>query len=262
MNVTGKTVLITGGNKGIGYALAESFAKRSCSLILIARTAPSQEALAALQKSSGQSVRFISCDLSDEQALDQLLASFRAEKLEIDILINNAGLLSGGLFENQKPSHIRQVLRVNTEALLLLTHYFLPQMLAKNSGLIINNASVSGKFFLPSANTYAASKAAVVGFTESLALELKDTGVKTLLMITPGIQTAMYEQINETYKNLDYEAKDGISPQVWAEKVVAAAEAEKTFLLPPIQDESWWGLRINQFCPPLFRILASQKFKR
>ncbi|MEC9282011.1 MAG: SDR family NAD(P)-dependent oxidoreductase [Bdellovibrionota bacterium] len=262
MKTSNKNVLITGGNRGIGFAIAKEFAKQNCQLFIVSRSGLTPEKLQNLKDLGAEQVVSFDCDLSDEGNLDQLLLQLETEQIQIDILVNNAGLLSGGLFEEQKPQHIRKVLRVNTEAVLLLTNFFLPKMLNRKSGYIVNNASVSGKMFLPSANTYSASKAAVVGFTESLELELKNTGVNSLLLITPGIQTDMFEEINEVYKNVDYEAKNGMPPEKWAKLIIEAIENDQSLLTPNIDDEAWWGLQINRFIPSLFKKIASSKFRR
>ena len=116
--------------------------------------------------------------------------------------------------------------------------------------------------FLPTTNTYAASKAAIVGFTESLELELKNSGVKSLLLITPGVQTDMFEEINQVYKNVDYEAKNGMAPEKWAKLILDAIEHDQSVLTPNINDEAWWGLQINRLIPSLFKKIASSKFNR
>ncbi|MAF91822.1 MAG: short-chain dehydrogenase [Bdellovibrionaceae bacterium] len=262
MKTSNKKLLITGGNRGIGFALAKEFAQKNCSLVIVSRSGLSPDKLEILMEAGAEKVTSLNYDLSDEKSFDQFLEFLDSEKIEVDILINNAGLLSGGLFEEQKPEHIRKVLRVNTEASLLLTNFFLPKMLKQKSGYIVNNASVSGKMFLPTTNTYAASKAAIVGFTESLELELKNSGVKSLLLITPGVQTDMFEEINQVYKNVDYEAKNGMAPEKWAKLILDAIEHDQSVLTPNINDEAWWGLQINRLIPSLFKKIASSKFNR
>ena len=103
--------------------------------------------------------------------------------------MNNAGLMTGGLLEEQDLDGIYAMFQVNLVGVVHLTQAVLPGMIERGLGKVVNNASISGYAYFPAATTYAASKAGVVAFTESLRRELKGTGVTTLHLVTPGVDT-------------------------------------------------------------------------
>mgnify|MGYP001018404328 CR=1 FL=1 len=151
---------------------------------------------------------------------------------KIDILFNNAGLLTGGLLDEQKIDDIHQMLQVNVNALIQLTHAVVPKMVLQKHGKIINHSSVSAVMHFPSASTYAASKAAVWAFTDCLEQELKGTGVSTLCLFTPGIKTRMFDEIDKLYsKNIEV-PKNSISPDEYALRIISAIESDQTHLEP------------------------------
>ncbi len=258
MNLKGQVVLLTGASRGIGLALAQSLAGRGAKLHLVSRRfAP--EMKADLEQRGAESVRLWEKDLSIMSQADELARALEGES--IDVLINNAGLLTGGLLEEQDPDAIDQMLMVNVHAVIRLTRKLLPHMLARRSGKIVNNASVSGKMFFPCASTYAASKAAVVAFTESLKQELRGTGVSTLLLITPGVKTAMYDEIQDLYGgHLDLSFMNSIPAEEWAERVVRAIEDDEDTLWPT--GSSHLGVKFAHHLPALFERVVRPKFKR
>ena len=128
-------------------------------------------------------------DLGSRESIDESCAELGDEPQTIDVIVNNAGLVTGGLLEEQDLDEIYAMFQVNLVAVVQLTQAVLPGMIERGSGQIVNNASISGYAYFPAATTYAASKAGVVAFTESLRRELKDTGVSTLHLVTPGVDT-------------------------------------------------------------------------
>ena len=164
MQITGNTIAISGANRGIGLALASMFANEKNELILINRKRDEQLE-SKLTSLGAPRVQTLTCDFSDLKQTEAI--SKELAQHHIDVLVNNAGLLTGGQLEKQTSKEIIDMFNVNLISLVLLTKHILPGMISRGRGKIINNASVSGKMFLPSANTYAASKAGVVGFTES-----------------------------------------------------------------------------------------------
>jgi uncharacterized protein len=184
----------------------------------------------------------------------------QARPLEIDLLFNNAGLLTGGLLESQPLPDILKMLQVNVNALIHLTHGLLPGMLERKRGKIINHSSVSGVMHLPCASTYAASKAAVLAFTNSLRGELKDTGVTTLVLITPGVKTRMFDQIEPLYgKNIEV-PNVSISPERYAEMIREAIVEDLPILSP--SGSTGLVLGLARHLPQVFDFAVSFKFKR
>lgn len=259
MKIENSTVLITGASRGIGKALAQQMAQQKTHLILAMRSIP-HGLEAELVKAGALSVRLVVSDLQTRQGVQELCDFIEREKIHVDILVNNAGQLTGGLLEEQKLEDIYNMMQVNLMATVHLTHFFIPRMLARG-GKIVNNASVSGKMFFPCANTYAASKAAVVALSESLMGELADTPVSVLLMITPGVKTEMYDEIANQYgKNMDLSFMNSISAKLWAEKVVAAIENDDTHVWP--LGSTRFGVWFGYHFPKTFRHLLKSKFSR
>ena len=260
MNFKSKTVLITGSNRGIGLALAKRFANEHCHLILTMRKA--QPLLQKQLLSAGaQSVQIFELDLLQPVKIEEFLVE--TKKLSVDVLVNNAGLLCGGLLEQQNMSEIYQMMQVNLLALIHLTHGLLPTLLTRPEALIINNASVSGIMHFPCATTYSASKSAVLAFTESLKSELVGTSIKTLLMITSGVKTRMFDEIPKLYgDHLDLSITSGfITAEKWADCVVRAAIKDLEVVYPP-HALTHLSLATAKHFPKIFNRFISQKFTR
>jgi short-subunit dehydrogenase len=154
------------------------------------------------------------------------------------------------------------MLNVNLGALIHLTRLILPEMIKRGKGKIVNNASVSGVMFMPCASTYAASKAGVVAFTRSLEQELKDTGVSTLLLFTPGVKTDMYDQIYDDYSgHLDLSFLTSISSEAWSKIVFKAIENDHSECLPTSL-RNRVGLWLAQHFRPAFNKVIANGFKR
>ena len=172
-----KIVLITGASSGIGAAAAEYLAFKGFSVVLVARR---EEKLAALVEKIQQhngSAAYYECDLSVEKARTQLVSDLERDHLIPNILINNAGFGWYGYYETINWQTARDLLAVNIEAVAHLTHMFLPFMLAKKSGHIINIGSVVGKLPEQGIGLYSASKAFLDAFTTSMYRELRGSGV-------------------------------------------------------------------------------------
>src|SRR5436305_9640371 len=167
MDLIGSTALVTGANRGIGRALVEQLATKPLKLVLAGVRDP-----AAFKPVNGRTqVKPVRMDLSSREAIDASLKELGDEFERVDVLINNAGQMTGGLLETQDMDAVYAMFQVNLLAVAHLTHRALPAMLARGRGTIVNNASISGYAFFPGATTYAASKAGVVALSESLRRE-------------------------------------------------------------------------------------------
>ncbi len=229
MELIGKTVLVTGANRGIGRAISEELATRRLELLLCGMRNPDNHKPLEAPPGGAREVRAVALDLSTKESINEGAAALPA----LDVLINNAGQMTGGLLEEQDIDDIYAMFQVNLVGLVHLTKLVLPGMVERKLGKIVNNASISGYAWFPAASTYAAAKTGVVAFSESLRRELKDTGVDVLHLVTPGIDTDMLDATKELYgRHMDSGAWDDQSPEDWAAKVVRAIERDDHVLGP------------------------------
>jgi short-subunit dehydrogenase len=191
MRLDGCSALITGASSGIGREFARLLASRAVSIVLVARRRERLEELRAdlVRQNPRLSVHIQVIDLAETSQLRRLVDSLKDAKIEIDLLINNAGLGDFGPFATSDYERIQSMLLVNTLALTLLTRELLPAMLQKKRGGILNVSSSAG--FLPIAgfSVYAASKAYVTNFSEALRAELRGTGVSVCALCPGPVQT-------------------------------------------------------------------------
>jgi short-subunit dehydrogenase len=168
----GKRVLITGGASGIGKAIAERCAAAGAELVLVDLNEAALRETAAGLAARGATVRTYGLDVTDTSRITGLREQIARDAGRIDVLVNNAGLVFGGGFLDVPLEKHLTTYRVNTLGLVAMTHAFLGDLIAGPDGHVVNVASASGYIGLPFGATYASSKWAVIGFSESLALEL------------------------------------------------------------------------------------------
>ncbi len=195
------TVLVTGASSGIGAALARQFANNDFDLIITARREPSLEELreSILSEASHHTkIDVIKCDLAARDGATQLMSLIEERKLDIDVLVNNAGIAVTGPFQQLSSAEIDNLLLLNIMALTQLTHLCLPGMIERGTGRILNVASVAAFQPVPSMSVYAASKAFVLSLTESLSEELKGTGVSATALCPGLTETEMVEDLKAT----------------------------------------------------------------
>ena len=177
------TALITGASAGLGRELARCFAADGHDVVLVARRRDRLDELAGELTSRFPGVRAhaIPCDLSQRESVGQLPQQVKELGLEIEFLVNNAGAGIAGLFAEQALGRQIELIELNIASLVQLTHAFLPQMLARRHGRILNIGSTAGFQPGPFLATYYASKAFVNSFSEALCFELRGTGVSVTL---------------------------------------------------------------------------------
>lgn len=186
MGKSGRTALITGASAGLGRELARLAARDGHDVVLVARRKDRLQELAQ-ELEGAHSVRatVMEADLSNRATPLAMLERARSAGIAVDFLINNAGFGSHGAFAESDFARQAEMVDVNVRALMELTYRFLPQMLARKSGRILNVASLAGFVPGPYMATYYASKAFVLSFTEALSAELAGTGV-TVTASCPG----------------------------------------------------------------------------
>jgi short-subunit dehydrogenase len=170
--LAGKRVLVTGGASGIGKAIAARFAAAGAELLLVDLDEQTLRETVADFERRGVRVRPYPLDVTDTSRITGLKEQIARDVGRIDVLVNNAGLVFGGGFLDVPLEKHLTTYRVNTLGLVAMTHAFLPDLIAGTDGHVVNVASASGYIGLPFGVTYASSKWAVIGFSESLALEL------------------------------------------------------------------------------------------
>src|SRR5829696_4391846 len=180
------TALVTGASSGIGVAIAGELARRGHALTLVARRADRLREMAAeISREHGVRVEWISSDLTDASDRDRIPAQVAERGQVVDLLVNDAGMGTSGRFHELPVAREVQQVRLNVEAVVAMCGAFLPGMVERGSGRILNVASVSGFMPVPQQATYSASKAFVLTFTEALTIDLHGTGV-TATALCPG----------------------------------------------------------------------------
>jgi short-subunit dehydrogenase len=184
-----ETALVTGASSGIGEQFARQLAARGYDLILVARRADRLERLAGELPTDAKT---IPCDLATEAAsLQGRVAELGAE---VDLLVNNAGFGTSGPFLETDAAREAEEVRLNCEAVVTLSHAFLPQMVERHRGGIINVASTAGMQPIPYEAVYAATKAFVISFTDALHTELRGSGVRAM-SVNPGPVPTEWQQV-------------------------------------------------------------------
>ncbi len=187
---TYSTALITGASSGIGEAFARRLAAQRTDLILVARSEAKLHRLSEeLAKTHGIRADVIAADLCAPEAARQVHEEVTRRGLSVDLLVNNAGFGSYGLFDALLLERESQEIALNVTALVELTHFFLPEMLANKSGAIINVASTSAFQPVPYMAVYAATKAFVLSFSEALWAECRTRGVRVLAFCPGPVDT-------------------------------------------------------------------------
>jgi short-subunit dehydrogenase len=182
--LAGQRVLVTGGARGIGFAIAERFAQEGCELVLTDVDLPAVRSAAAVLRDVGVVAHAYEMDVTDAADVDRVRAAVADEVGPIDVLVNNAGTVAGGPFLDVPLERHLQTYRVNTLGVVTVTHAFLPQMLARPSAHVVIIASAAGTVGVPYGTTYASSKWGALGFGESLRLELKELGFDNVSVTT------------------------------------------------------------------------------
>ena len=237
MKLDGSSALITGASSGIGREFARQLANRARAIVLVARRS---ERLADLRdellnRNPNLEVHVRVVDLADKAQIQLLIDSLAHDEIDVDLLINNAGLGDSGAFATSDPIRNEQMALVNVVALTSLTRRLLPQMIANRRGGILNVSSSAGFLPIPGDAVYAATKAYVTSFSEAIRAELRGKGVN-VCAVCPGPVRTEFQQVAK---------RPGAQPEmgsriffVSTEQVVrealAALEADRPLVIPGI----------------------------
>lgn len=221
-------VVVTGGGRGIGAAVARSLAETGASVVVSARSADEIEATAEGLRSDGLDAWAVPCDVTDPHAVGELAASADELLGGVDVLVNNAGVGHSAPLKAITLETWERVFAVNVTGTFLCTQAFLPGMLERGWGRVVNVASIAGKMGAPYIAAYAASKHAVVGFTRSIAAEVATRGV-TVNAVCPGfVETEMVtdsvERIVRKTGMSEADARQNLADQSPQRRVFEASE--------------------------------------
>jgi uncharacterized protein len=230
--------LVTGASAGIGAEIARLLARRGHAVVLVARRRDRLERLAA-ELAAEHSVRAeaLGCDLSKAASRQRLPGRIAALGLEIDVLVNNAGFATGGAFHRSDPARELDQLRVLVEAPLALCSEFLPTMVRRGSGAVLNVASTAGMQPMPYSAGYSAAKAYILTFSEALHHELKGSGV-TVTVLAPGPVSTDFWEVAGWEVGSGQTFEHAVPRQVWvsaeqaAEAGVKGLEAGQRVVVP------------------------------
>lgn len=235
MRIAGSRVLVTGSGQGLGFAIASAFHNAGAKVVITdVDAARVQQAVAKLTGSCGCVL-----DVTNVENIAEVRARLNAEHGPIDILVNNAGVVFGGPFLTVPLAKHHATVNVNLSGLLAITHIFLPDLLARPAAHLVNIASASAVIALPNASTYAATKWAVLGFTESLQEELRllnQRHVGVTAICPSYITTGLFEGA----KPVGFTR--WLSPEEVARAVVRAVETNREFVILPRSLRLLYGL--------------------
>lgn len=232
--LNGKHIVITGASGGIGKALAFEVAKRGAIPILLARSLDKLAQVASdIEKEYGIKVRFYQLDVRNNADIERTFQLLLKEIPTVDVLVNNAGY---GKFDDVidlSLDDMSGMFEVNVYGLISCTKMVLPAMLKQNSGHIINVASQAGKIATPKSSVYAATKHAVLGFTNSMRMELHDSNIQ-VTSINPGpIRTEFFQIADSTGSYQKKVDKWMLEPEFVASKIADAMFTKNVRLTCP-----------------------------
>ncbi|MEO4053018.1 3-ketoacyl-ACP reductase [Solibacillus sp. CAU 1738] len=188
-NLQGKVAFVTGAARGIGKATALHLAKEGVNVGLLARTEETLKEVASEIESLGVKVAYATADVSSKEQVEAAIASLTNDLGPADILINNAGIATFGTVMEMDPQEWKQIIDTNLMGTYYVTRAVLPQLIEKNGGDIINISSTNGLGGAATSSAYSASKFAVIGFTESLAQEVRRNNIRVSALTPSTVAT-------------------------------------------------------------------------
>jgi short-subunit dehydrogenase len=230
MDLTGKRILITGAGHGLGRAMALEFTRTGATVVVTDREPDLVTAVVAELKALGRDAAGYPLDVTDPAQIAMVRDRLHAEHGPIDVLVNNAGVVSGGPFLDVSLDRHLGTVAVNLNGVLAVTHAFLPDLVARPAGRVVNIVSASALVALPHATSYAATKWAVLGFSESLREELKLMGhahVRVSAICPSYIATGLFDGAKPP------RLTRALSPEDVARAARRAAERGTEFVLLP-----------------------------
>ncbi|SDY48858.1 SDR family oxidoreductase [Bacillus sp. 166amftsu] len=256
-----KVIVITGASSGIGEQVAMQIAAEGAIPVLIARTEEKLRVLAGKIKTTYNTpCYYYVLDVSKETEVNTVFAKILADAGQIDILVNNAGFGIFKTFEEATMVEVKDMFEVNVFGLVACTKAVLSHMLEKDSGQIINIASLAGKIATPKSSAYAATKHAVLGFTNSLRMELSSTNIY-VTAINPGpIDTNFFDIADQSGTYVKNMGRYMLKPTYVAEQIVKVMRTKKREVNLP----KWMNIGPKLFAlfPGLFERVAGKSLSK
>jgi uncharacterized protein len=254
---SGATAVVTGASSGIGADIARELADRGHGVTLVARREDRLTALAEeIEAKRHVRTDVFACDLSDQAARERLVEEIRARGLNVSVLINNAGFGSAGQFQDLDPDGELRMVRTNVEAVVHLCGVYIPPMVERGEGAVMNVASTAGFQPLARQSTYSASKAFVLSFTEVLSSDLKGTGVTATALCPGPVRTEFMDQ----HEGFDVSSPDFVwmSSADCARTAVKGLERGKRVVVPGVGNRI--GTLAGQHAPRSVLLAATRRF--
>jgi 3-dehydrosphinganine reductase len=259
----GKKIVITGGSSGIGECMAHKLYKKGADLALVARDMGKLEKTRrSLVEDEKSRVEVYSCDIGSEEKVNETVKNIIDDFGGADILVNCAGILSGGYIEELPIENYRSTMETNFFGLLIMTKTLLPHLKKSKSPRIINIASVAGVLGAFGYSSYCSSKFAVVGFTDALRAEMKPQGIKVHLALPPETDTPMLREVKGRPPEL--EALVGLLSILSVEKtvddIIKGVEKGKYLIVPGLLTR--FMMRMDQISPAIGKLTNDLTIKR
>lgn len=235
MNINAKTALITGASSGIGAAMAKELAQRGARVILLARNEARLKQVESEINAAGGEAHYYVVDLADADMVSEVAKRINLEIGTPDILINNAGRGQWKFLQDTTADEAWQMMEVPFFSAFNLTRAFLPEMLKRNSGHIVNISSVSSRFVWPGATAYHAARWALKGFSEALRADLHDSNIGVTLFESGVIETEYWQHNPGSRERVPKIAKmvPNLQPEQVAKAIVKGIEKNKRRIVMP-----------------------------
>jgi short-subunit dehydrogenase len=224
--LAGQTVLLTGASGGLGTYMAQAFAARKVKLALVAHPGIDLEGLRKSFADGGAQAVAVTSDLRDPAQRREMLATVRSRLGPIDILVNGAGVEFNSAYHDLSEGQIGEVLSVNLEAPMILSRLVLPEMLERKQGHIVNISSLAGKSGPAFQEPYAASKAGLVAFTQSLRATYRGSGVSASVIVPAFVEAGIYARLKAKSGCAAPALLTGCSPEQVAQAVLRSIEGD------------------------------------
>jgi len=246
-----KVVLITGASSGIGRETAIEFAKLGANLILVARRKDKLKQTEDELKKYNVSILACQCDVSKKDQVKEMSETVLEKFSSVDILINNAGFAIYGSVSDLSISDIESQMETNYFGMVYCIKNFLPSMLKKESGHIVNVASVAASFGLPGIASYCASKFAMLGFSEGLKHELKDTGIEITVVSPIMVRTNFFD--HPSFEKMPKYSPTSLDPKTVAKTILKAANSSRLEIIVPsvVRGAIWMKSTFPFFINPI-----------